>query len=121
MGRPERPDRTCSGEVSNPGVDDPWMDINCFRTAPAGRFGDSGVGILRGPGFWNLDLAVSKRIYLDDSRFLTLRVEAFNALNHTNFPISMGNTDIADPVAFGRITHSFSAPRIVEFVLKLDF
>ncbi len=117
----ERPDRVCSGEVSDPGVDGTWIDINCFRRAPAGRFGDSGVGILRGPGYWNLDLGISKRIFVDAKRYLTLRVEAFNALNHPNFPLSMGNTDISDPVSFGKITHTFSSPRILEFALKFNF
>ena len=81
----ERPNITCSGETNASGPDDTWMDINCFQHAPAGQFGNSGVGILRGPGFWNWDLGISKNFYLDDKRYLQFRAEAFNVLNHPNF------------------------------------
>ena len=50
------------------------------------QFGDSGVGILRGPGYWNWDLGLSKNFYLDDKRYLSFRASRrFNVLNHPNF------------------------------------
>ena len=39
-----------------------WIDRAAFVSAPLGQFGDSGVGILRAPGYWNIDLSVSKRV-----------------------------------------------------------
>src|SRR5262249_15449047 len=48
----ERPNRLCNGAISSAGTNDPWIDINCFKSAPAGQFGNSGVGILSGPGYW---------------------------------------------------------------------
>ena len=117
----ERPNRVCDGQISGAGVNDVWFDINCFQHAPAGRFGDSGVGILRGPKYWNWDLGLSKDFYFDDKRYLTLRVEAFNVLNHPNFAIQAGSGNMADPTTFGKIQNTFSAPRIVELVARFTY
>jgi hypothetical protein len=117
----ERPNRVCDGQISGAGVDDRWIDINCFQHAPAGQFGDSGVGILRGPGYWNWDLGVSKDFHFDDRRYLTLKIEAFNVLNHANFVIGNGSTNISDPTSFGRILSSLPSPRIIELVAKFTY
>ena len=45
-----------TGDVSGAGVDDVWIDISCFQSAPAGQFGDSGVGILLRSGLLELGL-----------------------------------------------------------------
>ena len=89
--------------------------------APAGQFGDSGVGILHGPGYWNVDLGFSKNFYIDDRRYLTFRIEAFNVLNHPNSRSPRSSADIADPTTFGRIPDTFSPPRIVELVVKFTY
>jgi hypothetical protein len=117
----ERPNRVCDGKISGAGVNDAWFDIKCFQHAPAGQFGDSGVGILSGPGYWNWDLGISKNFNFDDRRFLTLRIEAFNVLNHPNFALQAGSGDISNPATFGRIQNTFSAPRIVEVVAKFTY
>ncbi len=118
----ERPNRVCNGQVDNPGVNDAWIDISCFQHAPRGQFGDSGVGILTGPGYWNLDLGVSKNFYVfDATKYVTFRIEAFNVLNHPNFAIQAGSADMSAPATFGRIQNTFSAPRIVELVLKFSY
>jgi hypothetical protein len=117
----ERPNQICDGQVSGAGVNDAWADINCFVHAPVGQFGDSGVGILRGPKYWNWDLGLSKNFPLDDKRYFTLRIEAFNVLNHPNFAVQAGSMDIANPATFGKIQNTFSAPRIVELVAKFTY
>ena len=117
----ERPNRLCNGQISGAGVDDAWLDINCFQSAPIGQFGDSGVGILRGPNYWNWDLGLSKNFNIDDRRYFTFRIEAFNVLNHPNFAIQAGSADISTPSTFGRIQNTFSAPRIVELVGKFTY
>jgi hypothetical protein len=107
--------------MSGAGVDDPWIDINCFQHAPPGQFGDSGVGILTGPSYWNWDLGLSKNFNLNDRRYFTFRIEAFNVLNHPNFAIQAGSADMSNPSTFGRIQNTFSAPRIVELVGKFTY
>ena len=54
------PTGSASGEVENPTLER-WIDRAAFVSAPLGQFGDSGVGILRAPGYWNFDMSVSKR------------------------------------------------------------
>ncbi len=117
----ERPDRICKGNTNANGPDDIWLDIGCFQHAPAGRFGDSGSGILSGPGYWNVDLGLSKDVRLDSTRYLTFRIEAFNVFNHPNFAIQQGATDIADPTSFGKILNTFSPPRIVELAIRFTY
>jgi hypothetical protein len=115
----ERPDRLCDGHTNASGPDDIWADISCFAHAPVGSFGTAGHNIMTGPGYWNLDLALSKNVYLDDRRFFTFRIEAFNALNHPNW--GAPNSDISDPTSFGRITGTFNQPRVIELVAKFSY
>jgi hypothetical protein len=117
----ERPNRVCRGDISGAGVDDRWLDINCFQHAAPGQFGDSGAGILHGPRYWNVDFGLSKDLRFTEKRFVTLRIEAFNVLNHPNFALGQDAADIGNPTSFGRILNTFSAPRIVELVGKFTF
>ena len=80
----ERPDRIGSGKVDNPTLEQ-WIDRSAFVSASQGQFGNSGIGILRAPSFWNLDLTVGKQFASVGSQYLLIRVELFNALNHPNF------------------------------------
>jgi hypothetical protein len=115
----ERPDRLCDGSTDASGPNDIWIDLSCFAHAPAGQFGTSGHNILSGPGYWNLDFALSKNIHIDDRRFVTFKIEAFNALNHPNW--GAPSSDISDPTSFGKINNTFSAPRIIELVGKFTY
>src|SRR4029453_1775653 len=99
-GADERPDRICEGSTDASGPDDVWIDISCFKRAPAGRFGDSGPGIITGPGYWNVDFGLGKNFYFDSTRYLTLRVEAFNLFNHPNWAIQAGSADLSSPTTF---------------------
>ena len=56
-----------------------------FALAPIGTFGNTGVGVLRQPPFWNLDAAMDKRISIKERATLRLRFQAFNVFNHTEF------------------------------------
>jgi hypothetical protein len=117
----ERPDRICDGRIENAGVDDRWLDINCFQRAAVGQFGNSGVGIAHGPGYWNVDFGLSKDVRFTDSQYATFRIEAFNVFNHPNFALQQGSADFGDPANFGRILNTFSSPRIVELVVKFTY
>ena len=52
---------------------------------PVGRMGTLGRNSLRGPGFWQIDLALRRNIALTEKVSLQLRAEAFNVFNHANF------------------------------------
>jgi outer membrane receptor protein involved in Fe transport len=114
----ERPDRIGSGTVSNASWDR-WIDIAAFRDAELGTFGDSGVGILRGPGFYNLDMSVDKNFDLGGTRYFALRVEAFNVLNHPNKGLPV--RDFSNKAQFGKILGTANAARSLELAIKLYF
>jgi hypothetical protein len=113
----ERADRIGSGEVDNPTIER-WLDRAAFASAPAGEFGDSGIGILRAPGYWNIDLSISKRFATFGRQFLMFRAEMFNALNHPNFGPPERNIQSTN---FGTIINTVGDPRLVQLVLKYSF
>lgn len=78
----QRADKTCSGKLSNP-TPNHWFNTSCFQQAAAYTIGDSGRNILRADGNKNVDMGLLKNIQFTDnqSRFLQLRVEAFNVFN----------------------------------------
>lgn len=89
--------------------------------ARATGFGNSGVGIVVGPGQNNSDVAIIKRTplhLLGESGNVEFRTEFFNAFNHTQFSNPTTNVSSA---AFGTITSTAVNPRIIQFGLKLNF
>ena len=113
----ERPDRIGSGEVENPTLEQ-WIDRSAFRSAPQGEFGDSGIGILRAPSFWNADLTVGKRVATFGTHYILIRGELFNVFNHPNFGPPQANIQ---STAFGTITSTVNDPRVVQLVVKYVF
>jgi outer membrane receptor protein involved in Fe transport len=116
----ERPNRVGDGQISgaNWKAGEPILDKNAFTETPLGQFGDSGVGILRGRGYFMLDMGIDKNFDMGHSRALTLRVEAFNVLNHANPDMPVNDFYSAD---FGKVLSVANAPRILEFALKFHF
>ncbi|MPY90149.1 MAG: hypothetical protein GEU99_19775 [Luteitalea sp.] len=114
----ERPNRVGSGEVDDPTIDR-WVDIGAFERAPQGTFGDSGVGILRAPGYWNVDFVLAKRFPIMAERYGEVKVEGFNLFNHPSF--GPPARDISDPDNFGTITSTVGSSRTVELVFKFYF
>jgi hypothetical protein len=94
--------------------------VNSFVGSYPGAVGTR--GILRGPGFINNDMALSKsfRIHGENQR-LQFRAEAFNAFNNVNF--GTPNLGLASPTQFGEITAyaTGAAPRVMQFALRYEF
>jgi outer membrane receptor protein involved in Fe transport len=55
----------------------------------------------RGPGYWNIDMGLSKEVTFGERYKLQFRVDAFNLLNHANMFID-GNADISNASGFVR-------------------
>jgi hypothetical protein len=97
--------------------------------------GNVGRNVLRGPGQYNLDLSLTKRFQLNESKNVEFRAEVFNLLNHDNLanPISdlnavsaTGSFDpitgqILNPGDFGRITSTSNNPRILQLAVKFNY
>lgn len=82
-------------------------------------FGNSGEGLVRGPGQRSLDMAVERAIHIAESHMLHVRGEFFNLTNTANFNNPVNNVS-AGPV-FGAITSTSSNPRIIQLALKYQF
>jgi hypothetical protein len=85
-------------------------------------YGNSGVGIARGPGQMNWDLSVIKSTRVGGIReggTLIFRAEFFNAFNHPQF--NNPGTATSTPATFGIITSTSVAPRLIQFALKYVF
>ncbi|MGH9630511.1 MAG: TonB-dependent receptor domain-containing protein [Bryobacteraceae bacterium] len=94
-----------------------FFDISRFVVNAPGTFGNSGRGVLRGPGYFNADLSVLKDTNLTERFRAQIRAEFFNVFNTVRF--NNPNTNRSAP-QFGRIT-SARDPRILQFALKLIF
>ncbi len=104
-----------------------WYNPAAFALAPAGTFGNEQLMSLRGPGFANLDLAVSKFFPIYDRAKLELRGEAFNAFNHPNYSTPTNSTAIAPQLSpinsatAGLITSTAGDNRILQIAAKITF
>lgn len=94
-----------------------WFDTSAFVPAPAFTIGTSSRNPVRGPGYRNLDLALTRRMSLSGSRALELRAEVFNV---TNTPHFMAPNTVAGSAAFGSIAAA-GDPRVTQLALKFSF
>jgi outer membrane receptor protein involved in Fe transport len=102
----------------------PYLNRDAFRRAEARpdilEVGDTAwVLPVRGPGFSQWDFSLLKNISLGaESRYLQLRFEAQNFLNHMN----AGNPDInITSRTFGMITSQSGSPRVAMIAAKIYF
>jgi hypothetical protein len=95
-----------------------WLNRAAFKSAALGTFGNAGVGIARAPGYWNLDMSLSKRLLTVGHQFALIRLEAFNILNHPAFGPPDRNIQSQ---TFGTITSVTNDARIIQVVLKYAF
>ena len=95
-----------------------YFNPAAFAYPAAGTFGDHIRNSIEGPGYWSVDLALSRLVQIIDRQNLELRVEAFNLLNHVNWANPTANYDSRN---FGRITAISGNMRIVQFGVKYGF
>jgi hypothetical protein len=85
-------------------------------------FGNSGVGVLLGPGQFNWDASLIKNTRVGGIRedgMLQIRGEFFNAFNHPQF--SNPGLAVSSPATFGVITSTTVNPRLIQFAMKYVF
>jgi Carboxypeptidase regulatory-like domain/TonB dependent receptor/TonB-dependent Receptor Plug Domain len=105
-----------------------FFNTSCFTNPPVigadgigTGFGDSGTGIVNGPGQANADLAFSKTIpvkWPSEGSGLQLRAEMYNALNHPQF--ANPDTSFTSPT-FGVISSTAVNPRVIQLALRFAF
>ena len=131
---------TCDPQ-SGGGNSQAFFNAACFAPAAKGSVGmDSGWNRLRGPGYNNWDISIFKKFKWakEESRYLQLRLEMFNAFNHTqwggvnvnavfntagqitNLPSALGGS--GGRFGFGALTTVRSdSQRILQIAAKLYF
>jgi len=112
-GDPDLPDGRSDGEKIQE-----FFDTSAFSQNDRGTFGTTGINSVRGPGFWNFDLAINKQFPITETKRLEFRTSFFNFFNNANF--GSPNSNLSSP-AFGRITNVQGDPRVIEFGLKFFF
>jgi hypothetical protein len=81
------PDRTCSGRLSKPTINQ-WFNYNCFQAPALLTYGNSGRNILYGPGFAMLNAAMAKKFslpHLGERANLEIRGEFADLPNFKNY------------------------------------
>lgn len=98
-----------------------WISRSAFRRldplTEAGRFGNAGRNIARGPGSVTVDFSLLKSVPLGEQRSLQFRAECFNLLNHANFAVPVSDLNSAN---FGRVLEAGPA-RLIQLGIKVAF
>jgi len=108
--------------VGDPDLDDRtitrWFNTDAFAGNSPGSWGDSPRGFLRGPAYWNIDLALSRVFRMTGDTRIEVRAEAFNVTNR----VHLGNPNVTFGSAdFGRITATQGDARVMQFAVKYTF
>ena len=96
---------------------DHWFNPAAFQVAPQFTLGSASRNPVRGPSYRNVDVAVTRRVPLNTSLSMDLRVEVFNLLNTP--PLGNPNA-VAGNSNFGTITTA-GDPRVMQLAVKLVF
>ena len=106
-----------------------WINPAAFAVPAPGTFGDAPRDLLRGPGAWQIDMGIGKRIPLTERLRLEFRAEFFNIFNHPQYGLPQATFGVP---SFGSITSTVNTttpvspvgsgtPREVQFALRIAF
>lgn len=103
-----------------------YFNTSVFALPAVGTIGNQWTPSLYGPGVNNWDLALIKAVRLKDRVSTQLRVEAYNAFNHTQFS-SVNTTAQFNPATGKQVNTAFGqlnadrGPRIMQVSLRITF
>ena len=112
-----------------------WLNAAAFRIPAAGQQGNTKRNAFRGPGLVNLDLSLTRSFALPrlgESSRLSLRMDAFNFLNHANLNSPgtlLGSRDFGIALrgrtgrdgGFPALTPFTETARQLQFLLRVEF
>ncbi len=104
-----------------------WMNAAAFNPPAPGTLGNLGNNNLEGPGYFDVDLSLSRQFRVKEKQYFEIRAETFNIQNRANY-LNPGAVGIAGGSAnsalnsstFGKIQSDVS-PRIMQFAVKYVF
>ncbi len=108
------------------GVGVQFLNPSAFGTPALGTLGNVGAYNVIGPGYWTLDMALSREFRVREGQRFEIRAEAFNITNSLRakqiFANSGGSgfTTLSSGNLFGAIL-SAEDPRILQFAVKYVF
>jgi hypothetical protein len=119
------PDRICNGNY--PAGDrsiNGWFNTSCFAVPPNGRFGNSALNSLEGPGLNNQSMSLTKTSRVSERWHVEFSAMISNVFNHPNF-MNPAFNDVTVPGAgvLNSTPDYYSAvksgPRLVEGRLRV--
>ena len=114
---PQRVNQINADAYGNRSLDN-YLSAAAFAAPGPGEYGNHVNNSIEGPGFWTVDMALSRLVSFAATRQLELRLEIFNLFNNFNWGNPVTNFDAG---TFGRITSSAGDPRIMQFGIKYGF
>jgi hypothetical protein len=123
----QRPNRITGGgcdTLTNAGNPHNYVKTQCFLFPAKGTLGNLGRNTLTKPGISTLDFSLVRNFKMAETRIAQLRIEMFNALNHTNF--GTPSTVVFDgsgnvPSSAGTIISTSTTSRQIQAGLKINF
>ncbi len=91
---------------------------NCLGSGGGTGWGNSGLGIISGPGQNNFDFSITKDTRIMEGLTMQFRSEFYNLWNHAQY--NPPGNDL-NTTTFGVISSSSVPPRVVQFGLKFLF
>jgi hypothetical protein len=107
------------GDATGAQTVEQWFDPSAFSPVASGVFGNEQRNGLRGPDWRSFDLSLQRAISFGPRLRATLRWDAFNLFNRTNF--GLPNRNISDTATVGTITSLGGDPRIMQLSLRVAF
>lgn len=101
-----------------------WFNASAFVTPTTAGFGGTEPrGAVNGPGLWRYDMALMKNLKLAEQVNFTLRAEAFNFFNHTNFSTIGTTRPLTAATSSSTYNHVTGTrdPRILQLAAKFTF
>ena len=123
----QRVDQVLANPYGDRKTPNTWFNPAAFAQPAPGTLGNFQRNSVRAPGYWAVDLAVSRLVPFGEGRTLELRLETFNLLNTINWapPVPAMGADRThhnfNSGAFGRITSMTGTPRVMQFGVKYGF
>lgn len=120
----QRPNRIGNGSLpSNQRSYKDWFDLTAFASPAQYTFGNSGTGILLGPGYFDADLGVFRSVKITERSKLTFRAESFNTFNNVNFsaPNATIGTATAGTISSTVVGPGGSSARVLQLAAKVEF
>jgi Carboxypeptidase regulatory-like domain len=123
----QRPNRVPGVSLTPPGGHKlgQWINPAAFALVSGSGYGDAPRNIARGPGLWQADFGLAKRIPLSERMQMQFRSEFFNIFNRAQYGLPLA--DISTNT-FGQIVSVVNpgpvgtgTPRQMQFMLRLEF